>query len=285
MKTKAFGKKPEKVKSIEPLIVVNEIETSTADFNVVGLSPLIMHRYALKAWRELLYPGPKLNRAERQTTLKHQPLQEYRECLYLNRDDKRPSLFHIPNGMFHGALGAAAKDIPGASKAEIVRLTRVTDINIDLFGLPQLFMSMVRNRDMNRTPDVRTRPIFAHWACRVHFRYVAGLLTRPTIANLFGAAGLIVGIGDWRGEKGGPYGSFRLAEDDDKEFVNIVKTQGRKPQQQAFNTPAYFDEDTADLMRWFNTELVRREQKTPKPKRVVTVRGNGQGETYVGAEA
>ena len=227
----------------DALIEVQEIEMVEIGFRILGTSPLIMNRFNQKAWHELLLPSRTRNRADMEQTLKHDPVAEFRGGLYKNRDLKTPTAIHIPNGAFHKCIAAAALDIPGAKKAQIERLTRIVNVNIDLFGLPQLFMAMVRNSDMNHTPDVRTRPLFPEWACKVTVRYVRKILSERTISNLFGAAGQIVGIGDWRGQKGGPYGSFRLVQDDNKDFHRIIKMQGRVQQEKALATPVCFDED------------------------------------------
>ena len=227
---------------------------------LVGTSPLIMHRFAFKAWQELLYPSAKKNKAERASSLKHKPLEEYQGCFYRNRNPSQPALFHLPNGMPHQALAAAALDIPGAKRTEMERWTNVADVNINLFGVPQMFMSMVRSSDMNRTPDVRTRPIFPKWACQVTIDYKTDPLTDNNILNLFAAAGAIVGMGDWRPQKGGPYGKFRLCGAKDAEYLDIIKRQGRAPQQKAYDQPAYWDDETAELMTWFLEAISRRRQ-------------------------
>lgn len=247
----------------EKRIEVSAINMKEVRFNVVGTSPMIMNRFSQKAWQELLLPSARRSRASLDQSLKHDPINEFRGALYRNRDDKRPTLIHVPNGAFHGALAKAALDIPGAAKAKIERLTRVVDINIDLYGVPQVFCAMVRNSDMNHTPDVRTRPIFPEWACTVNFTYLQQVLNESTIGALFGGAGVIVGIGDWRGEKGGPFGAFRLCEDDDAEFKRIVKTQARAAQRAAYDKPVYFDEDTEELLTWFEAEVSRREKEVP----------------------
>lgn len=241
------------------LIQINEIDMRDIEFHIVGESPLIMNRFSQKAWRQILLPPIRTNRAERSSTLKHNPIEEYRGAVYRNRDPKRPSLLHLPNGMFHKAIASAALDIPGATKSKIERLTKIPSMNIDLFGLPRLFCAMVRNSDMNHTPDVRSRPVFERWACKIVVRYVVGILTERTIANLLAAAGKIVGVGDWRGEKGGPYGAFRVAEEDDEEYAEIVKTMGRKAQEKAMAEPVCYDDDTEELLAWFNAEVTRRE--------------------------
>jgi hypothetical protein len=266
----------------DEVIDIQEIHTSTARFNIIGTSPMIMNRFSRKAWQELLFPSERRSRATLDQTMKHDPLSEYRGALYKNRDDKRPALIHVPAGAFHGALSSAALDVPGAAKAKIERLVKISDVQVDLFGVPQLFMAMVRNSDMNRTPDVRTRPIFPEWACTVTFKYPRLVLTERTITHLFGAAGLFIGIGDWRGQKGGSYGAFKIADDNDATFNRIVKQQGRKAQLNAFDSPVYYDEDTEELMVWFESEVLRREKdlpssaakKMPKTKKIFEVDGD-----------
>jgi len=267
-------------------IEVNEINMEEMRFNVLGTSPIIMNRFNQKAWQELLLPSARQSRATLESKLKHDPVAEFRGALYRNRDVKCPALIHVPNGAFHGAIAQAGVDMPGAAKAKLERLTSVTDINIDLFGVPHLFMAMVRNSDMNKTPDVRTRPIFPEWACTVTVRYVKQLIPQAAIANLFGAAGVIVGVGDWRPQKGGSFGTWRLVPDDDAAFRSIVKKQGRPAQQAAYDKPVCFDQDTEELMAWFEAELDRRDKnapsslkqtKMPKMKRGI-IQENGQGQ-------
>jgi hypothetical protein len=272
---------------------IQEIKMGELRCNVLGTSAMIMHRFPFKAWQELILPSPQKNRASLEQSLKHDPLQEYRSAFYVCRE-KGPTMFHVPNGAFHGSLAQAAIDIPGAKKAQIERLTKIVDVTIELYGVPQIFSAMVRNSDMNRTPDVRTRPIFPQWACRLTIQYMKNVLTERTIGNLLGAAGVIVGIGDWRGEKGGPFGSYRIVPDSDRDFRSIVKTQGRNAQHRAFDRPTYYDQDTSDILEWFRKEVKRREMDgllvsgdggSPPHSRVILERGNGSEAQYEGEEA
>jgi hypothetical protein len=112
-------------KQAEAILEVNEIRTREIRFNVLGTSPMIMERFQLKAWQELLLPSPKKNLAERQASLKHDPIGEFRGAIYRCRDPKAPTAIHIPNGTFHGALCNAALDLPGATRAKMERLTKV----------------------------------------------------------------------------------------------------------------------------------------------------------------
>lgn len=240
--------------------LIQAIQMRRIVLDIVGTSPFIMHRYARKAWQEMIYPKGKANTAERATSMKHNPIEEYRECFYRNRDDKSPTLFHLPDGMIKGALSSAALDVPGATRTEIVRLTKIVSTNINLYGVPQLFMSMVRSSDMKRTPDVRTRPIFPRWGCKIELEYKANPLTDDQIIALLGAAGQIIGIGDWRQQKGGAKGLFRVCDYDDPEYQAIIAEGGRAAQAAAYDKPTEYDEDSADIMSWFTAEVARRRQ-------------------------
>lgn len=248
----------------EEITEIAPIKTRRIILNIVGTSHLIMHRFAFKAWQELLLPGRRKNAAEQETSLKHDPITEYRESLYRNRNAKAPTLFHLPSGMIHGALTSAALDIPGATKASMERLTSIASLDVHLYGIPQLAMHMVRNSGMNRTPDVRTRPIFRRWAATaIAIEYKTNPLNDSQIINLFAAAGVIIGLGDWRPQKGGPYGKFRIADQSDKELKDIIAREGRAAQMKAYDAPQEYDEDASELMAWFKAEIARRETDIP----------------------
>lgn len=244
-------------------IEIQEIKMGRIRCNIVGTTPLIMHRFSSKARRELLFPSPKKNSAERAETLKHDPIGEFREAAYLNRDESQPALCHYPSNAFGEALAAVAIDIPGATKSQMERLTSITSTQVNLFGIPELYMAMVRSSDMARTPDVRSRPIFKEWACTVEIQYVSSLLKERQVVNLLAAAGVIVGLGDWRPQKGGSFGQFRLAEDTDSDFLRVVKTGGRAAQVKAFAAARASDADTEELLAWFKDEVRRREKAVP----------------------
>jgi hypothetical protein len=264
-----MAKKPKEVKEI--VVEVVPIEVAYLKAHLIGTGALfeddeggmIMHRFSWKAWTELLFPSPPKNRAERADKLKHDPLQEYRECFYKNRDPKTPSMFHLPNGMIGKAIAAAALDTPeSSSKAEISRWVQVVG-QINLFGIPTLRMDMVRQGGISRTPDVRTRPYFTQWACEINIRYVKPMLNEVKVANLLASAGVIVGVGDWRPQKGGTCGTFEVVLANDPRYLAIVKNQGRAAQQAAFDNPSFHDDNTADLYRWFYDELERRGREAP----------------------
>jgi hypothetical protein len=242
-------------------VQIIELRYDTIRVDLIGTSPLLQHRFSAKARRELLLPGRKKNRAGLAASLKHDPVNEFRECLYRNRDAATPSLFHVPGGMFRQAIAAAALDMPGdARKTEILRWIAIDDAQINLFGVPKLHMAMVRSSGMTRTPDVRTRPCFERWACTLKISFPSGKITASGLVALLGGAGQLCGIGDWRPQKGGDFGRFRVVDAQTKPaFEAIVKEQARAAQSEAWASPEIMDEDTAELLTWFKTEIEDRE--------------------------
>ena len=228
---------------------------------IVSSTPLYLHRFSQKARQELLYPERKKNKAALERALKHDPLKEFRECCYRTADKDSPTLFHIPCGMLNRAMADAAIDLPGSvKKAKIQRMVQIVDLNIALFGIPCLDMKMVRSSDMNRTPDVRTRPLFNEWAAKVTLGFPVGILTQQDVGSLLQAAGMLIGLGDWRPQRGGSNGKFKVVNQNDEELLRIVGAQGRAAQLLAFENPSMADDETAELYDWFQEQLSLREQ-------------------------
>lgn len=248
--------------STKKTIVAANVQRLATSFSVIGTTPMIMHRFAAKAWQQLLLPSAKKNKAEREQTLKQDPLLEFREAIYRHRDPKTPTLCCVPSGMLARAIQDVALDMAGAKKSEVGRHTRVQGANLDFYGVPTLGMHMVRSSGMNRTPAVRTRPIFQEWCIpEIVVEYKPTPLTGEMLGEFLHAAGDIVGIGDWRPQKGGDFGRFRVVANDDPELLRIMAEGGRDAQEEAFESPDAFDEDAAELFAWFNREVLIREQE------------------------
>jgi hypothetical protein len=250
-------------------IEIMEIEMATADFCILGKSPLIMNRLSEKARQELLLPARKKNRAERETSLKHDPLAEYRSALNQFGKDDQPTRLFLPGRAFGLAMASAALAIPGASKSEISRLTQVTDIQVPVWGIPTLFIDVDRLAGIVKVPDIRSRGLLEKWACKVTVRFMKGRLTLQSVARLLAASGQIVGVGDYRIQKSGAYGSYQLVGQDDPEWQELISTQGREAQDEAIENPEPYDDSTRELFEWFEGEAARRE-KTPTASK-----GNG----------
>jgi hypothetical protein len=247
------------------VIEIEAVSTLEIGVCVLGTTPLLMNRLAAKARQELLMPAPKKNAAERAMKLKHDPFAEYRDSVYRRRDDEAPTRLLLPGGAFRKAVATAALDVPGSSKAQIGRLVRVVETDVDVYGVPQICCMITRNSDMRRTPDVRTRAILPEWCCSFRLKFAYPLLKERSIIGLLAAAGDFTGVGDGRNEKGSSLscGCFQLVADDHPDVLRLRAEAGRAAQDAALQEPAMYDVETEDLLAWFVTELGRRDHPTP----------------------
>lgn len=246
-----------KAKVVESVAIeIESLKTGRATVWLRGKSPLILNRMAGKALRELLAPKGRKTTAEKQQTLKHDPMAEYRNSMSV-RDGTGPTRIIFPCSAVKSAMATSALETKGTSKAQIGRLVWVENMTCDLYGVPKLLMSVVRSADMNRTPDVRTRAILPEWCLEVTIQYVRPQMSEQTLFQLLANAGVVCGIGDFRQEKGkGNFGQFEIATD--KDCKAIVASGGIKQQDAAIKEPKCFDADTEELLSWFIEEVGRR---------------------------
>jgi hypothetical protein len=245
-------------KKTEESIDIMEMTQGRLTVRLLGKTPLVLNAMSKKIIEGLLLPSKK-NAAERAATLKHNPPEEYRSSVYRSMTNDAPTRIVFPSVAFKAALADAAKDIPGAAKAQIGRLTYVEGDTVSIYGIPQISMMVTRMADMNRTPDVRTRAIVPEWACEFSLTYLTPILKEITVVRLLAAAGLMRGVGDGRPEKGKfSYGQFELVGKDDKRWDAIVKKGGRDAQDKALADPQPYNSDTLALLKWWASESERR---------------------------
>jgi len=253
-------------------VTIQEISMTALTFFILGVTPLVPHAVSAKAKGMLLFPSPRKNTAEKATTMKHEPYEEFVDAFYRFTDaDKSKTRLYVPASAFHSAMQDAAIDMVGVKKAQIGRLTKVLGGKIPVWGVPEIWTTVVRSSDMNRTPDVRTLPILPRWACRVQVEFVDSLIKQQSVMNLLGASGKIIGVGDGRVQKGKlDMGQFRVVSENDPDLVSVMKTGGIAAQDKAISDPRPYDLETEKLLEWFDAERGRRAAAPAKkysPKR------------------
>lgn len=257
---------------------------------LVGETPFYCNRVAEKAKRELLLPRGRLTTAQRATHLKHDPIAEFRSSPYLRQGDGETRIMMVASAP-KKAMSVAALDMPtGVARTQINRLVLVPEAYIPIWGVPRLAMDIVRQADIGRTPDVRSRAKIERWASRVTLAWAEPLLNEKKVATLLAAAGMLCGIGDWRQEKGGgSNGLFHLASEDDPELLEIIGAGGAEVQDEALRNPVCADSESEDLLAWFHAELQRRGKGSPAEEEetevdtdeIVSVLKNGEAHEAV----
>lgn len=250
-----------KTASAPPEIDVVRLEKGRLIAWLVGETPLYFNRMAAKAKRELLLPRGRLTGTQKATKLKHAPLAEFVDSAYMRRragDVGATKLLMAGAAPKMAASGAALRMPSAVSKTEIKQLLSVPAEYCEVWGIPRLDMSVVRMAGISRTPDIRTRARVDRWAMRVCYEWVQPMLNGTKVETLIHAGGVVCGIGDWRIEKGGPNGGYRVAEEDDKELLDILASGGFDAQAAALEDAVCANDETEELMVWYTDELMRR---------------------------
>lgn len=242
-----------KERGVIETIEVEPLRIGTVQVWLRGRTPIIFNRLAEKARRELLMPKGKKTTADKQQNLKHNPLAEYRSSMSM-RSGKGPTRIVMPAPAIKGAMATAALETKGTNKTQIGRLVWVQGYSCDVYGVPEMFMCPVRSADMNKTPDIRTRAMIQAWCVPVTIQFVTPQINETAILQLLSNGGIIVGVGDFRQEKGkGNYGQFDVVTEAD--CKDIIASGGMKQQDAAIDKPGFVDADTEELYGWFESEV------------------------------
>lgn len=174
---------------------------------VVGQTPLLVHKFAEKAKRQMLatQQGAHSQRERRD------PSAEVESALYRIKDGG----YGFPATAFKAATVGAARFYGKA--------VTMTGLRQSLFfggepgddgqAMVRLFGDYRAREDMVRVgqgTDIRFRPEFPEWHAVLDVTYVKNLLDRDSVLSLIDAGGRFVGIGDWRPEKSGTFGTYAI---------------------------------------------------------------------------
>lgn len=236
---------------------IDALKQGRVTLRMIGTTPLYYNAMSLKVKHTLQAGGAKKTAAEKRE-LKHDPEGEFRESVY--RQASGDTLLCFPAPGVKAAMATAALETAGVTKSSVNRLIFLPQQKINVWGKPYLKCDVVRSADMNRTPDVRTRAYLPRWCAQVDIAFVTPTLSVRSIVSLLCNAGVVVGIGDFRQEKGkGSFGTFRVIGDGDTdaEWDDIVQ-EGWAVQEYALFNPECADEDTEDLIEMYRAEVTRR---------------------------
>lgn len=209
--------KTEKVEVIQ----IPPIDIRTASLKLVGDTPLIMHKWSEKAKKEML--GKQMKKAKSGKEAKN-PVADFIESLYWldgEPEEKTEAGFEaaIANGARFGFPSTAFKACAIAAGYRNGVLPNMVSARaafhidgefVEIKGVPTMREDMVRIGGPARTADIRYRGEFKDWSAIVTVRYNATAISLEQIANLFSLDGFSCGIGEWRVEKGGSYGTFHV---------------------------------------------------------------------------
>ena len=166
-----------------------------------GDSPLIVHAWSKKAREEML--AKQMGKAQPKKAPKD-PEQDYREAFYYTEDGR----YGFPAVAFKAAAVDAASQVSGLTKVFLRGAVHIMGEMVPIDGEPRMREDMVRVG--MGTADIRFRPEFPEWATTLTVRFNSRSSTLEQLVHLFGVAGFACGIGEWRPQKDGNFGMFRV---------------------------------------------------------------------------
>lgn len=172
-----------------------------------GITDLITHRFGERAMQQMESKQQKEARGAKEPRV---PDAEFRDALYVI--DERNEIYGFPAAGVKKALVNAG----GRFTDEHMTVLRgVININGDLLpiateGPPHMRRDPVRLA--GGVSSIAYRPAFSDWSMDVPVRYNASMISKEQVLNLFQIAGFSIGLGDWRPEKNGVFGQFRVGE-------------------------------------------------------------------------
>lgn len=172
------------------------------EIHIVGTASLICHKWSEKAKKEMLDKQQKKAKAGR---LIRDPEQEFKDSLYVLENKK----FGFPSIAFKAAIVRAGTY--AEMKMTYLRGSfHIQNEFVEINGEPTMREDMVRVG--MGTADLRYRGEFKTWSASLPIIYNAKAISIEQISNLVMIAGFSVGVGEWRPEKDGSFGTFALKE-------------------------------------------------------------------------
>ena len=202
-----------------PTVQLPKIPAETIKVPIIGTAPLIVHAWSAKAKQQMLdaQQGKKTPKQIRD------PQADYEASLYRTDDG-----YGFPVLAFKAATVGAArffgKSVKMTELRQFVFMRGVLSADktqelVPIIGEPKAREDMVRV-GMGGT-DLRYRGEFPEWSATLTVIYVTSCLDRGSVLSLIDAGGMGVGVGEWRPEKRGQNGTFKI--DDDRK-VEVVKS-------------------------------------------------------------
>ena len=234
----------------QEIIEIKPVQMKSTQLTIVGNTPLIVHKWSFKALMEMLkdktlekkiprnpvaevaaalywmdadkdpFPALPFTMMENGHKLYKQMIEKYRA--YTEDDFKRDAegaRFGFPvTAIKKAAISSAFRNEMSKDKVSLQgsfflngegeqQLVEIKSSTIPFIRQDSVRVGM-------GSADIRYRPHFEDWSIELTVRYNAnGKLSITDIFNIINLGGQTNGIGEWRIEKGGQYGTFHVQAD------------------------------------------------------------------------
>lgn len=190
-------------KKTEAPLLITPVNLTKLSFWVTGTSPLITHNWSEKSLRML-----RMTAAERRKVPKtgRDPKKEAMSAAYYTENGN----YGIPAMAVKSAMIEVAHKDTGLAKTVVRKALRFRKAGVIEMECnePRIREDIVRV-GAGQT-DIRYRPEFSEWSANIEMHFDSDLLSENDVLNLVDRAGFSVGIGEWRPEKNGEFGTFEV---------------------------------------------------------------------------
>lgn len=178
----------------------------TVKVEIHGITPLIFHKFSEKAKRMMEDKQQKKAGASKREV--RDPNQEYEDSFYRNSEGK----ISFPAGGLKQCFVNACRVIDGVPMTLIRAAVFVVGDEEGLIevehGGEEMRSDMVRLN--GSSADIRYRGMVKEWRMIFPVQFDADTLSESQLFHLIQKAGFSIGIGEWRPEKNGDFGRFKL---------------------------------------------------------------------------
>lgn len=220
-------------KKTTEVITIQPVEKMTAEITIVGETPLIVHAWSEKAKKEIL-DGQQGKSKGKKKEFKNPVADFIRSMYWLDGTPEIPEgateeeceeIFNkaIENGARFGFPAVAIKEAAtsaayrqGWTKDKVTANGSFWLLGIDDPEFVEIESDPpVMREDMVKlagtTADLRYRGEFKNWKCKCKISYLKdGAFSLENIISMINLGGFSCGLGEWRTEKGGVSGAFRV---------------------------------------------------------------------------
>jgi hypothetical protein len=197
------------------IIEIARVAAETIRVPIIGTSPLIVHNFSEKSKRQML----EAQQGKKSPKDFRDPQAEYDAAFYRIANEDNGDGYGFPVTAFKAATVGAARFYGKTLKMTELRqfmffrgiLTKADPQQlVRIVGEPHMREDVVRLGGMARSADLRYRPEFTEWSTSLDVTYVTTSLTKSSVLSLIDAGGMGIGVGEWRPEKRGEFGTFSV---------------------------------------------------------------------------
>lgn len=201
--------------STAEVVQIARIDAETMHVPILGTSPLIVHNFSEKSRRQML----EAQQGKKKVKEIRDPRAEFEAAFYRIAKEDGTEGYGFPVTAFKAATTGAARFYDKSVTMTALRqflfmrgvMTKADpQMLVEIVGTPEMREDVVRLGGASRSADLRYRPMFPEWSCTLIVTYVKSSIDRNSVLSLIDAGGMGIGVGEWRPEKRGEFGTYQV---------------------------------------------------------------------------